>query len=496
MIRIHPKLKRAAFFIVTLTLLMVGFVFSAGAAQTGYVDGSSVRVRTAPTTESEIVTTLRNGDALDILDSGSSGWYQISRTGAEGNTVTGYISRELVRIAPMVNRAGVTQTATVLDDGVLLCSMANAASATELSLAEGTVVTLLSSDNELWQLVEYTAEDQRFTGYLPADSVALAPMAIGYINSDDTQLYTAASFAADTGVTFTSGTMVYLMDAFDGWYQVSTDIGDGYIWAHNITASYDYSKISHGTATGDGLRVRETADPQGKVLTTMKEGVAFQITSDAVDGWYATRYNGKTGYISADFVSLTDPTGGYVQVTSPTLNLMSGAGNSFSVMAEIEQGTVLTIEGVFGNWYLVSYDHFNGFINSAYTSATTKNGYYDGVNGSNIGAQIAAYACQFNGNPYQWGGTSLTHGADCSGFVLKVYQQFGVSLPHSSAAMRGVGRSVSYSEMQPGDIVCYSGHVGIYAGGGKIINALGEKWGITYTNVNYKPIITIRRIFG
>lgn len=111
------------------------------------------------------------------------------------------------------------------------------------------------------------------------------------------------------------------------------------------------------------------------------------------------------------------------------------------------------------------------------------------------GADVVNYATQFLGNPYVYGGTSLTRGTDCSGFVMSVYKRYGVSLPHSSYGMRRVGYAVSYSEMQPGDIVCYSGHVGIYAGNGKIVNALNENKGIVYTNVNYSPIVTIRRIF-
>ena len=81
------------------------------------------------------------------------------------------------------------------------------------------------------------------------------------------------------------------------------------------------------------------------------------------------------------------------------------------------------------------------------------------------------FAKQFIGNPYVWGGTSLTNGADCSGFVQSVYAHFGFSLPRTSTAQRGVGRAVSYAEAQPGDIICYNGHVGIYAGNGQIVNA-------------------------
>ncbi len=121
------------------------------------------------------------------------------------------------------------------------------------------------------------------------------------------------------------------------------------------------------------------------------------------------------------------------------------------------------------------------------------------VSYSSTGQSVADYACQFIGNPYVWGGTSLTNGCDCSGFVMSVYAQFGVSLPHSSESLRYVGTGVSVSNMMPGDIVCYSGHVGIYVGGGTIVNASNSApypaGGIKYTSATYRTILAVRRIF-
>ena len=114
--------------------------------------------------------------------------------------------------------------------------------------------------------------------------------------------------------------------------------------------------------------------------------------------------------------------------------------------------------------------------------------------GSAKGQEIANFACQYVGYPYKAGGTSLTEGADCSGFVWAVYKNFGYSLPRTSYAQSGAGRSVSYSEAQPGDIIYYGGHVGIYIGNGQIVHASTERTGIKRESATYRSIITIRRI--
>lgn len=110
------------------------------------------------------------------------------------------------------------------------------------------------------------------------------------------------------------------------------------------------------------------------------------------------------------------------------------------------------------------------------------------------GQAVVDYACQFIGNPYVWGGTSLTNGADCSGFVQSVYAHFGISLPRTSSQQRGAGRAVSYSEAVPGDIICYDGHVGIYMGNGQIVNAINSRRGIGILSATYDNIISVRRL--
>jgi cell wall-associated NlpC family hydrolase/outer membrane murein-binding lipoprotein Lpp len=114
--------------------------------------------------------------------------------------------------------------------------------------------------------------------------------------------------------------------------------------------------------------------------------------------------------------------------------------------------------------------------------------------GTAEGRAIADYGLQFLGNPYVFGGTSLTNGIDCSGFVQAVYRHFGYSVPRSSSEQRSAGREVSYSEAQPGDIICYAGHVGIYIGDGQIVHASTPATGIKVGTATYRTILSVRRI--
>ena len=114
---------------------------------------------------------------------------------------------------------------------------------------------------------------------------------------------------------------------------------------------------------------------------------------------------------------------------------------------------------------------------------------------SGSGSSVVDYATQFVGNPYVWGGTSLTSGADCSGFVQSVYANFGVSLPRTSYEQQNAGTEVSYSDAQPGDLICYGGHVAIYMGNGRIVHASNSVDGIKISdNAAYRTIVSVRRL--
>ena len=120
--------------------------------------------------------------------------------------------------------------------------------------------------------------------------------------------------------------------------------------------------------------------------------------------------------------------------------------------------------------------------------------YYDDASGDSLGQQICAYACQFVGNPYVYGGTSLTNGADCSGFTQSVFANFGISIPRDSYSQRSCGVAVEYEDAQPGDIICYAGHVALYIGDGQIVHASTPQTGIVYGYATYRTILAVRRV--
>lgn len=143
----------------------------------------------------------------------------------------------------------------------------------------------------------------------------------------------------------------------------------------------------------------------------------------------------------------------------------------------------------------VEYDEYGNVIDSDNTVDPSEYESSGSSSGSGSGSSVVDYATQFVGNPYVWGGTSLTNGADCSGFVQSVYSNFGVSLPRTSYEQQNAGTEVSYADAQPGDLICYGGHVAIYMGDGKIVHASNSRDGIKISNdATYRTILSVRRL--
>ena len=164
------------------------------------------------------------------------------------------------------------------------------------------------------------------------------------------------------------------------------------------------------------------------------------------------------------------------------------------VLKRLEIGTPVTVYGTSGNWRKVSVAGKTGYVPKQYVYINTKAPALEGTTYEK-GQTVASFAQRFVGNSYVWGGTDLNRGADCSGFIGSVYRSFGYKLPRSSYDLRSAGKKVSYSEKQPGDIICYDGHVAMYIGNGQIVHASSRKTGIKISpRANYRRIICVRRI--
>ncbi len=182
-------------------------------------------------------------------------------------------------------------------------------------------------------------------------------------------------------------------------------------------------------------------------------------------------------------------------VTSSILNIRVKKSTKAKKITTLKKGARVTLLSNNSKWVAVKVKGRVGYTQGQYIGVA--NGGTASDTTMSKGERVVNYAKRFLGNPYRWGGTSLTRGADCSGYVMSVYRHFGKSLPHSSYAQRRVGRRVSsLSKAKPGDIICYSGHVAIYMGNNRVIHASNRKDGIKITKgAAYRSIVTIRRIF-
>lgn len=266
------------------------------------------------------------------------------------------------------------------------------------------------------------------------------------------------------------------VEATEGdWYKITSGNVTGYVKSEFVVCGDEElaKQVSRRIATveTETLFVRTEPTTESDVLGMVPDQEELTVTDESVDGWTKVSIEEGEGYVSNDYVNKSVE---FVTAESKEEEEARLAREEAERKAAAEAAEKAS-------------------ASKSTKSSSGSSGKTSSPSGSG-GSAVANYACQFVGNPYVYGGTSLTNGADCSGFVMSVYAAFGVGLPHSSAAMCGVGYGVS--DMQPGDIICYSGHVGIYIGNNTIVHASTPSGGIKYTSpVNYRPIIAIRRIF-
>lgn len=284
----------------------------------------------------------------------------------------------------------------------------------------------------------------------------------------------------------------------DGWYKIKSGNVTGYVKADYVKVATKklLKKVGTRIATVDTetLRVRAKADENANIIELVPGGEELTVVSESKksDGWVKVSVEEGEGYVSADYITLSTE---YTYAESKEEEAQRLAEEEADRKAAEAAAAAAAQQSASSSSSNSSSNSSRKSSSSSSSSDSSSNRSYSAPSGSN-GQAVANYACQFVGNPYVYGGSSLTNGADCSGFVMAVYAAFGVSLPHSSSAQRSVGYGVSLDEIQPGDIVCYSGHVGIYVGNNTIVHASTPSTGIKYTSpVTYRSVLAVRRIF-
>ena len=273
----------------------------------------------------------------------------------------------------------------------------------------------------------------------------------------------------------------------------------------------------------DYVNVRAEASTDSEIVGKLyKDGVAT-VLDDNGDGWVKIQSGSVTGYISKDFLAtgseaekLADENKSQVaEVTTETLRVRAAADINSDVITLVPQGEKLNVIEETDGWLKVSTDEGEGYISADYADVEAVYQVAESIEEEqqrlaeeaaeaeakaeadtyNRRVEVVNYAMQFLGNPYVWGGTSLTNGIDCSGFTMQVYAHIGYSLPHYDVSQRSCGTAVdSLADALPGDLVFYSGHVAIYCGGGQVVHASNPRDGIKVSNANYRSIVCIRRI--
>ena len=407
--------------------------------------------------------------------------------------------------------AGVTQTlAQVLKEagGV----QAQTADAVEELQSNAAVARMMEPEmvaEEAWETAEI-AENE-----LPQTASEFADIAVAQVNH-----YVNVRQEPDTeseilGKLYDKSAATVLETTEDGWYRITSGNVNGYVKAEYVVVGDEELARSVGTrlatVTTTTLFVRTEPTTEAKVLTMLPDGDDVVVTDESTEGWAKVSTADGDGYVALDYVTLSTE---YIhaeskaeeearlareeaerQAAARAAEEARKAREAEAARAAAEQEAArkaaekqeVKKSGAGSSAAAGGSSAGSGSGSSAGQSAQTA---------SSNGQAVVDYARQFLGNPYVYGGNSLTSGTDCSGFVKGVYAAFGINLPRTSSEQRSVGYAVSLSEIQPGDIVCYSGHVGIYAGNNTLIHASNEKTGITLTSpVTYRSVLAVRRIF-
>ena len=275
---------------------------------------------------------------------------------------------------------------------------------------------------------------------------------MAFSNADDVvYIKNAPHESADWLGKLYPGNMAEVQGTLDGWVKIKSGSVEGYVKEEELLTGkaakeHDSQITMKATVTGDSLDVYETMESGSSVIDQIEYGEEYILTGEESDNWYQADVEGTSGWVNGEYINI-EKNYEYAESWQEEEERIAQEAQKAEEEAAQEKGK-----------------------------------------------EIIDFATGFIGNPYVWGGTSLTDGADCSGYVQAVYAEFGISLPRTTWDMEAAGVPVNVEEALPGDIFLYEGHVGLYMGDGTIVNALNSSSGITITDAFYQPVKTVRRV--
>lgn len=279
-------------------------------------------------------------------------------------------------------------------------------------------------------------------------------------------------------------------------------------------ANWGYTNLGIANVS-DNLNIRAIGAEDGRLVGKLPKDAACEVL-DMDETWAHISSGNVEGYVSRDYLLTGIPAKHRAEelattmakVTTDSLKVRVQANTDSEVITLVPRGEELEVSAVEGDWVKVFLDDDEVFVSAEYVEVSAELGtavtmsellYGQGI--SDVRVDICQYAKEFIGNPYVWGGTSLTKGADCSGFVMSVFQKYGVKLPRNSRAQAGCGTTIKVSEAKPGDLIFYAkgktiNHVAIYIGNGQVVHASSPKTGIKISNVSYRsPFKAVRVLY-
>ncbi len=352
---------------------------------------------------------------------------------------------------------------------------------------------------------------------LVAAMMLFKPIYVNATEVEDSQQASAAGVinqTADTAVALNDSEELLSAGIGDLFTTVLTEEEYKEIAKKAQGARWGYTNLAICNVEENNLNIRQAPEETGKLVGKLPKNAACEVL-ESENGWAHITSGKVDGYVKEEYlltgfgaVQKGEELASAIAVASAdALNVREEPNTDAEIVTQVAQGESLDIAEIMDNgWVKVYLDDEEVYVSADFVevksdlnTAITMTELMYGQGVSDVRVEICQYAKQFIGNPYVWGGTSLTNGADCSGFVQSIYKKYGVSIPRTSRTQANAGTQISYSEIQPGDLIFYAkggtiNHVAMYIGGGQVIHASSPKTGIKISNYNYRTPYKMVRI--